>query len=143
MVQYRVFESGLAETSSDHLNALLRQNRVLSIEKQFVDAGFESFFASRVEYDAQRPDIKYDRSEKGPGGGSPGLGIEGARAWKTMIRKMEEEQWRFDRTENKAALVASRNRGKPKLQPRTLQGTPGWLAKALRDPSPLRPGLTP
>ena len=54
----------MTETSSERLNAFLRQNTVLAVEKQFVEAGAESFFAFLVEYDAQSPDTKYDRAEK-------------------------------------------------------------------------------
>lgn len=64
MIQYRAFKVGLAETASERLNCFLRQNTVLFIQKQFVEAGSESFFAFLVEYDAKSPDTKYDRSEK-------------------------------------------------------------------------------
>ena len=63
-MQYRAFKVGLTETASERLNAFLRQNTVVSVDKQFVEAGAESFFAFLVEYDAQSPDTKYDRTEK-------------------------------------------------------------------------------
>ena len=64
MVQYRSFKVGLAETASERLNSFLRQNTVISVDKQFVAAGAESFYVFLVEYDAASPETKYDRSEK-------------------------------------------------------------------------------
>lgn len=64
LVQYKTFKLGLTETSSERLNSFLRQNTVVAIERQFVPAGAVSFFAVLVEYDAQSPATKYDRSDK-------------------------------------------------------------------------------
>ncbi len=64
MVQYKTFKLGLAETSGERLNSFLRQNTILSIEKQFVAAGAESFYSFLVEYDLQTPESKYDRKDR-------------------------------------------------------------------------------
>jgi hypothetical protein len=64
MVQYKAFKIGLAETSSERLNSFLRQNTVVCVDKRFVEAGQESFYAVLVEYDMQIPDSKYDKKEK-------------------------------------------------------------------------------
>jgi superfamily II DNA helicase RecQ len=64
MQQYRIFKLGIAETSCERLNAFLRQNTVIAVEKRFVEAGDESFYAVLVEYDAQTPETKFDRGDR-------------------------------------------------------------------------------
>jgi superfamily II DNA helicase RecQ len=64
LIQYRSFKIGIAETSSERLNSFLRQNTIISIDKQFVSAGAESFFFFLVEYEASTPETKYDRGDR-------------------------------------------------------------------------------
>jgi hypothetical protein len=64
MEQYKIFKLGLSETSTERLNSFLRQNKVISMDRKFVEHGDESFYVCLVEYDSAVPDNKFDRKDK-------------------------------------------------------------------------------
>ena len=63
MQQCKVFKVGLVETSTSILNGFMRDNTIISVERQFVCDGQESFWALFLEYDS-KSESGYDRKEK-------------------------------------------------------------------------------